>query len=200
LQSAAPHDRAIVNAHGAILRDMTRLDDVLPRSITPPTWRTRTADIAIGSIPLAVGSISSLATMSGLRVWYRTLERPSWKPPDAAFGPVWTTLYALMGVALVRVVRAPERSSGGSSETARAIGLGLFAVQLALNGAWSWFFFSEHALGAALAEILVLWLAILATIGAFASVRPSAAALLVPYLGWVTFATVLTAWIWQHNR
>jgi tryptophan-rich sensory protein len=183
-----------------MLGRMTRLDDVLAATEHPARWRARAADLAIGAIPIAVGSISGLATMSGLRVWYRTLERPSWQPPDAAFGPVWTTLYTLMGAALVRVVRTPERAGSRPSETARAIGLGLFAVQLALNGAWSWIFFREHALGAALAEILVLWLAILATIGAFAAIRPSAAALLVPYLAWVTFASVLTAWIWQHNR
>ena len=175
---------------------MTTLDDVLAPTGDHATWRSRVAGVAIGALPLAVGAISGLATVSGVRDWYRTLDRPDWRPPDAAFGPVWTTLYALMGVSLVRVVRAAEPASA----SARRIGLGLFAVQLALNGAWSWIFFSKHAIGAALAEILVLWLAIAATIAAFAAVRPGAAALLVPYLAWVTFATILTASIWIRNR
>jgi tryptophan-rich sensory protein len=80
------------------------------------------------------------------------------------------------------------------------VALALFATQLALNGAWSWIFFSRHAIGAALAEILVLWLAIAATIATFAAIRPSAGALLLPYLAWVSFATVLTAAIWRRNR
>jgi benzodiazapine receptor len=175
---------------------MTTLDDLVPPR--PPVRRVqrRLADLAIGAAPLVVGSLSGIATTRGVRGWYRTIDRPSWNPPDAIFGPVWTTLYGLMGVALVRVVRAPR----APDDAARQVALGLFAVQLALNGAWSWIFFSRHALGAALAEILVLWLAILATIAAFARIRPSAGLLLVPYLAWVTFATLLTAEIWRRNR
>ena len=170
---------------------MRRLDDVVPQRA-----RDRLADLALGSVPLVVGGISGLATIDGVRGWYRTLDRPSWNPPDAVFGPVWTTLYGLMGASLVRIVRAREQPEPAS----RQIALGLFAAQLALNGAWSWIFFRRHALGAALAEILVLWCAIVATIGATARVRPSAAALLLPYLAWVSFATVLTAEIWRRNR
>lgn len=175
---------------------MASLDDLLGPTEGHATWRSRLTDVAIGAIPLAMGALSAAASMDGLRLWYRTLDRPSWNPPDAVFGPVWTGLYALMGVSLVRIVRADDPGSEG----ARRIGLGLFALQLALNGAWSWIFFSQHAIGLALADILVLWLAIAATIGAFAAVRRSAGALLVPYLAWVTFATVLTASIWLRNR
>ena len=174
---------------------VTRLDDLLPARRRTTAGRGL-ANLAIGSLPLLAGGLSGLTTVDGVRTWYRTLDRPSWNPPDRVFGPVWTTLYALMGVALVRVVRA----SGPRSEPIRRIGLGLFAAQLALNGAWSWIFFSRHEIGLALAEILVLWLAIVATIGAFASVRPSAAALLLPYLAWVSFATILTAEIWRRNH
>jgi tryptophan-rich sensory protein len=175
---------------------MTTLDDVLARAESPRSWRSRLADVALGALPLATGALSAASSMDGLRVWYRTLDRPEWNPPDAIFGPVWTGLYTLMGISLVQVARATEPSSG----TARRVGLGLFAVQLALNGAWSWIFFSQHAIGLALADILVLWVAIAATIGAFWRVRRSAAALLVPYLAWVTFATALTASIWLRNR
>jgi tryptophan-rich sensory protein len=174
---------------------MTVLDDLLPVRIDPQT-RRRLADVAIAAAPLAVGSLSGLAAAPGIRSWYRTLDRPSWNPPDGIFGPVWTGLYGLMGVSLVRIVRASEPSAAA----ARRVALGLFATQLALNGAWSWIFFSRHAIRLALADILVLWLAIAATIGAFGAVRPGAAALLLPYLAWVTFATVLTAAIWRRNR
>jgi tryptophan-rich sensory protein len=171
---------------------MTTLDDLLSRGDA----RARLANVAIGALPLALGGLSGASTASEIRGWYRTLDRPSWNPPDAVFGPVWTGLYGLMGAALVRVARSPQRPAAVD----RRLALGLFATQLALNGAWSWIFFSRHAIGTALAEILVLWLAIAATIGAFATIRPSAAALLVPYLAWVTFATVLTASIWRRNR
>ena len=174
---------------------MTALDRVLPDA-EPPTvgWRRRLVDLAMVATPLAVGGASSLFTMDGLRVWYRTIERPDWNPPDWVFGPVWTTLYLMMGIALVQVVRSD------GDRIARQVGLGLFALQLVLNFGWSWIFFTNHDLGGALIEILALWLAIAATIAAFAAIRRSAAALLVPYLAWTTFATVLTATIWRLNR
>ncbi len=173
---------------------MTALDRVLPRAEPPATWRRRLADVAIIATPLVVGGISSVFTIDGLRLWYRTIERPDWNPPDWVFGPVWTTLYLMMGIALVQVVRSDR------DRVARQVGLGLFALQLVLNFGWSWIFFTNHDLGGALVEIIALWLAIAATIAAFAAVRRSAAALLLPYLAWTTFATVLTASIWQLNR
>ena len=100
----------------------------------------------------------------------------------------------MMGVALVQVVRSDR------DRVARQIGLGLFALQLVLNFGWSWIFFTNHDLGGALLEIVALLFAIAATIAVFARVRRSAAALLVPYLAWTAFATVLTAKIWQLNR
>jgi translocator protein len=159
-----------------------------------PVMRHRLADALIVSVPLAVGAASSAATMDGLRTWYRTIRRPSWNPPNEVFGPVWTTLYLLMGVALLQVVRSEE------DRVVRQIGLALFVLQLALNAGWSWIFFTNHDLFGALIEIVALWLAIAATLIAFANVRRSAALLLVPYLGWVTFATALTATIWSLNR
>ncbi len=154
----------------------------------------RLARIGIGAIPLAVGLVSSLTTQDGLRDWYPTIERPSWNPPGWVFGPVWTTLYVMMGIALVQVIGS-ERD-----RVARQLGLGLFAVQLLLNFGWSWIFFVQHDLFGALVEIIALWLAIAATAVAFAATRRSAGLLLLPYLGWVSFATVLTATIWQLNR
>ena len=173
---------------------MTPIDRVLPLAEASAPWRRRLADTAIVATPLVVGGVSSVFTMDGLRLWYRTLRRPDWNPPNWVFGPVWTTLYLMMGVALVQVVRSEE------DRVARQVGIGLFALQLVLNFGWSWIFFTNHDLGGALVEILALWLAIAATIAAFATVRRSAAALLLPYLAWTTFATVLTATIWRLNR
>jgi translocator protein len=185
-------------AKSAMLGGMTALDRALPRTdpAAGPTWRRRLTDVAIGATPLLVGGISSAVTIDGLRVWYRTIERPDWNPPDWVFGPVWTTLYVMMGVALVQVVRTDRRGA----LVARRAGLGLFALQLLLNFGWSWIFFVNHDLMGALLEILALWLAIAATLVAFARVRTAAGLLLVPYLGWVTFATALTAAIWRANR
>ncbi len=177
---------------------MTALDLVLPAAEVDPSagagWRRRIATAALVATPLVMGGVSSAFTMRGLRVWYRTIERPSWNPPDWVFGPVWSTLYLMMGVALARVVHADR------DRLARRIGLGLFGLQLALNFGWSWVFFVKHDLAGAVVEILALWLAIAATIVAFGRVRPSAAALLLPYLAWTTFATILTVAIWQMNR
>ena len=174
---------------------MTALDRVLPvAEAALPDWRRRVADLAIVATPLVVGGLSSIFTIDGLRVWYRTIERPDWNPPDWVFGPVWTTLYVMMGVALLQVVRSDP------ARPVRRIGLTLFALQLVLNFGWSWIFFTNHDLFGALVEILALWLAIAATIAAFGRVRTSAAALLVPYLAWTSFATILTATIWSLNR
>jgi tryptophan-rich sensory protein len=123
---------------------------------------------------------------------YAALEKPPWNPPGWLFGPVWGTLYLLMAIAAWLVWR--ESGFPGA-----AIPLGLFVVQLVLNAAWSWVFFGRNQLGLALAEILVLWVAILGTIIAFWRVRPISGILLVPYLLWVTFAAVLNATLWRLN-
>jgi benzodiazapine receptor len=173
---------------------MPSLDRALVPAGQPSPWRRRLVDIAIVATPVAVGGLSGVLTAGSIRGWYRTLRRPDWNPPDWVFGPVWTTLYAMMGVALVQVVRSEE------DRVARQVGLVLFVLQLVLNFGWSWIFFVNHDLFGALVEILALWLAIAATIASFAAVRRSAAALLVPYLAWTTFATALTAAIWSLNR
>lgn len=173
---------------------MTDLEATLPVQEQPSSWRGRVVDAVLVTAPLAVGGLTGAATAPSIRGWYRTLQRPSWNPPDQVFGPVWTTLYATMGVALRDVARAPGR------ERARAIAVGLFGLQLALNAGWSWLFFIQHDLALAAVEVACLWLAIAATIAAFGRVRPRAGLLLVPYLGWVSFASVLTLAIWRLNR
>jgi tryptophan-rich sensory protein len=140
----------------------------------------------------AVGGLSALAAGGDFVTYFDALRKPPLTPPPAAFGPAWTALYLLMGVAAWLVWR-----EGLSRRTALA--LGLFAAQLVLNFAWSLIFFGQHRLGVALIEIVVLWLTILATILAFWQVRRAAGALLLPYLAWVSFAAYLNAGIWRQN-
>ena len=125
--------------------------------------------------------------------WYAGLNKPSWNPPNRIFGPVWSTLFFLMGVAVWLVWR--ERAF--SAAAARP--LALFAAQLSLNMLWSFLFFRMHRPGLALIEIVLLWGAILATLVAFARVNSLAAWLLVPYLLWVSFAVLLNYTIWKIN-
>lgn len=146
------------------------------------------------TVPLLIGTLGAVASLDA-RSFYTELARPAWAPPGWIFGPVWTVLYAMMGVAAWLVWRdRSERAAG-----ARRLGLGLFVAQLALNGMWSWLFFAWRRGGWAFADIVLLWLAIVAVIGCFARVRASAAWLLAPYLGWVTFASALTWAIWRLN-
>jgi benzodiazapine receptor len=140
----------------------------------------------------AIGGLSALAAGGDFVTYFDALRKPPLTPPPAAFGPAWTALYLLMGVAAWLVWR-----EGLSRRTALA--LGLFAAQLVLNFAWSLIFFGQHRLGVALIEIVVLWLTILATILAFWQVRRAAGALLLPYLAWVSFAAYLNAGIWRQN-
>jgi benzodiazapine receptor len=125
--------------------------------------------------------------------WYAHLEKSSLTPPGWVFPIAWTLLYIAIGVALyLFLVQAPPPKRRG--------GLAVFALQLVLNGAWSWIFFGLHEVGAALVEIVALWLAIVATLVVFGRSSRAAAKLLVPYLAWVSFATYLTFAIWIMNR
>jgi benzodiazapine receptor len=140
----------------------------------------------------AVGLLSAAASGGDFESFFRDLDKPAGTPPPAVFGPAWTILYLLMGIAAWLVWRE-------SVTRKTAIALGLFVAQLALNFAWSLIFFGQQRVGLALIEIAVLWVAILATIVAFWRVRPAAGALLLPYLGWVSFAAYLNAGIWRLN-
>jgi len=124
--------------------------------------------------------------------WYADLAKPAWNPPNAWFGPVWTALYLMMGVAAWLVWR--RKGWRGAR-----VALSLFLVQLVCNALWSWLFFGLHAPLAALVDIVVLWLAILATALAFVRHSRPAALLLLPYLAWVGFATALNFALWRLN-
>lgn len=124
--------------------------------------------------------------------YYADLRKPAWAPPPWLFGPVWTVLYALIGVAAWLVWR---RDGPGTRPA-----IGLWGGQLVLNAAWTPIFFGLRAPGVALVEIGVLWIAIVVTTVAFFARRTAAGALLLPYLAWVTFATALNFEIWRLNR
>jgi benzodiazapine receptor len=124
--------------------------------------------------------------------FYIQLDRPSWAPPPSIFGPVWTILYAMMGIAAWLIWR-----SGGFR--AARFALSLFLAQLAFNALWSWLFFGWHRGALAFADILVLWVLIVATSIAFWRIRSLPGALLIPYFLWVSFACVLNYSVWQLN-
>jgi tryptophan-rich sensory protein len=144
--------------------------------------------LALSFFAAAVGGLASVDAPT----FYGQLVRPSWAPPGWLFGPVWSVLYLLMGVAAWLVW------SRAGFAAARAA-LILFVIQLVANALWSWLFFVWHLGAAAFVEVLVLWLLIVATIGAFWRVRRLAAVLLLPYLGWVSFAAALTFAVWRRN-
>lgn len=132
----------------------------------------------------AAAAIGSVVTLPAIGGWYRDLAKPDFNPPDWLFGPVWTLLYAMMAVALWRVI-------GLASGQRRRAAVLAFALQLLLNVAWSLVFFGAHSIGGGLATIILLWLAILATILRFSPIDSLAGWLLAPYLLWVSFAALL---------
>jgi translocator protein len=152
----------------------------------------------VGSVLLceAAGAIGSIYTYEGVREWYPSLQKPSFTPPSWVFAPVWTLLYAMMGLSLYL---ASQRRGEEDDSVWRASRV-LFGAQLALNMLWSYVFFERRAPGWALVEILFLWVAITATIVAFFKISRSAAILLLPYLSWTSFAAVLNHSIWRLNR
>lgn len=145
------------------------------------------------TIPVAIGATAGFFTVTGADSWYQTIHKPSWNPPGWVFGPVWTTLYILMGIGLFLV----WKTDAGNSIKKKAIII--FAVQLMLNFFWSFIFFSQQQIGWAFMEIIVLWVMILATIFAFGKISKTAAWLLVPYISWVSFAAMLNYTIWKLN-
>jgi tryptophan-rich sensory protein len=175
-------------------------------TVTMMSWYSAPEDILTG------GALSTRHALFGLAViliccfipawfgsmfkpgeWYANLHKPPWSPPNWIFAPVWTLLYTLMGISAWMIWKR-----GGLA--AAVLPLVLFSIQLVLNGLWSWLFFGLKSMALAFTEIMVLWLAILATILAFWVREPLAAVLLVPYLLWVGFAAFLNFTLWQLNK
>lgn len=145
------------------------------------------------AVCLLVGALSGLATQSSVDTWYTTLNKPSFNPPNWVFGPVWTLLYLMMGVAAGLVW------SRGAQGGPRNKALSLFASQLLLNASWSLVFFGLQSPLPALFILLALLVLIALTLRAFGKVTPAAAYLMVPYLLWVAFAGVLNYKIVELN-
>jgi benzodiazapine receptor len=151
--------------------------------------------IAVGILAsFAAGAIGSLFTFKAIPTWYAALKKPPGTPPNWAFGPVWTTLYLLMGISVFLVWRQ------GLSAPAALPAFILFWTQLAFNALWSIIFFGLKAKGGGLIVIGILWLLILATIIVSFQVSAWAGILLVPYLIWVSLASYLNAGIWLLNK
>lgn len=145
----------------------------------------------VGFLVLSYG-VAAFGSQFTPGVWYARLDKPAWTPPSWVFGPVWTLLYGMMAVAAWLVWR--EHGLRGAR-----IALAAFAVQLALNGLWSWIFFGLERTGAGAVWILLLWVAIVTTLVLFWRRDRLAGVLLVPYLAWVSYATALNLEIWRRN-
>lgn len=137
-------------------------------------------------LPLSVGAVAGMFTSQAVPTWYASLNRPSFSPPNWVFGPVWTTLYVLLGFSFFLIWK--ESPSKGRNSA-----IIVFSIQLLLNFAWSFIFFYFNFIGAALLEIILLWISIIAMIYLFYKIKPLAAYLNIPYLLWVSFATILNA-------
>lgn len=138
---------------------------------------------------LALGIASGMSTVSGGGSWYESLKRPPGTPPSWVFGPVWSVLYVMMGVAAGRLLHRQQNRA-----------LGAFTIQFICNLLWTPVFFGLHLPGVALGVIGVMWFGILATIGLSWKPDRWAAVLLMPYLGWVSYATYLNAGFFWLNR
>ena len=145
------------------------------------------------AVPLLAGLGSSVFTLTSIPTWYAALNKPWFTPPNAAFGPVWTILYILMGLALFLIWRSPRTRT-------RDIGIALFAAQLIVNVVWTLVFFGLQNTLYGLLTIVPLWILIAATIYQFYKVDRRASYLLVPYIVWVTIATALNASVYLLNR
>lgn len=142
-------------------------------------------------ICLLAGYIGSRFTFVSVKTWYRTIRKPSWNPPNWIFAPVWTLLYIMMAVAAWRVWERTDNAFGPML---------MFALQLVLNVAWSAIFFGKRNISLALKEIVLLWIAVVATTAVFWSVDRFAGILFIPYVVWVTFAAFLNYTIDRMNK
>ncbi|MDC0711032.1 tryptophan-rich sensory protein [Stigmatella sp. ncwal1] len=166
-----------------------------PLALKSPSLRVESAAALAVFSALSAGAaaMGAVATNGATQRWYRRLKKPSFQPPRAVFGPVWTVLYGLIAVSGWRVWNQP-------AGIARSRALSLWAVQLGFNTAWSWLFFGKHRPRSALADVTALMLSVGAYMAAARKVDRPAAALVAPYLGWVCFASLLNEELVRLNR
>ncbi|MFH1335241.1 MAG: TspO/MBR family protein [Candidatus Zixiibacteriota bacterium] len=148
--------------------------------------------ICIGVCQLA-GFVGSLFTTPSIPTWYAAIRKPSFTPPNSVFGPVWTTLFLLMGISAYLIWRK------GLQDKNVKLALLIFIAQLGLNVLWSILFFGLHSPFSAFIEIIILWLVILVTFVSFMKISKPAGILLLPYLIWVAFAAILNYNLWKLN-
>ena len=144
-------------------------------------------------LPLGLGTIAGIFTAQSVPEWYATLNRPSFNPPNWIFGPVWTTLYILMGISLFLIWKQ-------NMSKERNLAILVFMLQLLFNFGWSFIFFYFNMIGFALIEIILLWISIVIMLVLFYKIKPIASYINIPYLLWVTFATVLNGSYYFLNR
>lgn len=140
---------------------------------------------------MTFGAFSGFSTINAIQSWYPLIEKPTWNPPNEVFGPVWTGLYILMGISLGMVWNRRQEDKYNA--------IVWFSIQFALNLLWSFIFFNLHQIGFAFVEILGMLFSIAMMIRYFYKISPVAAFLQIPYLLWVTFASVLNGTIWYLN-
>jgi len=141
---------------------------------------------------MSIGAIGGIATASGVNDWYLTIVKPSFNPPNFLFGPVWSLLYLLMGISFYLILQAPKTKLRNQA-------IYIFLFQLGLNFLWSFIFFKFQLLALAFVEILFIWISILGMILIFRRINKTASNLQIPYLLWVSFASVLNGSIWYLN-
>ncbi len=140
---------------------------------------------------LILGIASGFSTTDSIQNWYIFINKPSWNPPNWLFGPVWTILYICMGIALGIVWH--------NKHLLQKKAITLFLIQFVLNLCWSAIFFNFHQIGWAFVEIIIMLVMIVITLYHFYQIKKVAGILLIPYLIWVSFATILNGTIWQLN-
>ncbi len=158
------------------------------------SWRRRAICALVALTPVVAAAVlANIATTPNIGGWYATLLKPAFNPPNWIFGPVWTSLYALMAYAFYRILAMPDAAAG------RMFAIVLFLLQISLNASWSWAFFYAHSPLAGLIVIALMWIVLVNTLVEFVNLDRIAGWALVPYLAWVSFAAILNFAIWQLN-
>jgi benzodiazapine receptor len=144
-------------------------------------------------LPLGLGAIAGMFTAGAIPEWYASLNRPTFNPPNWVFGPVWTCLYILLGISLFLIWKQKTSKE-------RNLAIFVFFIQMTLNFGWSFIFFYFNLIGLALLEIILLWISIVIMLVSFYKIKPMAAYINIPYLLWVSFATILNAAYYFLNQ